>query len=225
MLFIIDFILIKLYSFYYTASYINYYIYFFMKKLLFSFLVLGITSVLAMGATTAYFSDTEISAGNTFTAGTLDLTVDGGEQVKSFTVTDMKPGDKFPRKTFKLKNTGTLAGVPTICLKNVQNIESTGTTEFENDGDPGELGDNIELIVDTNGHWLMTPGNKFNTFIDRCWTPSDSRDEEFGRSGSDVLDPGEEMLFGIRLDLPMTTGNDIQGDSLVFDLEFTLTQL
>ncbi|NMC09240.1 hypothetical protein GYA44_02860 [Candidatus Microgenomates bacterium] len=196
-----------------------------MKKLLISFLVLGLTSISAIGATTAYFSDTEISSANTFTAGTLDLQVDNQNSVvKSFTVEGMKPGDSYGRKYFRLKNTGTLPGVPKICLTNVQNIESTGITEYESDGVPGELGANMELIVDTNGYWLMTSGQKFNTFIDRCWTPSNPADAEFAASGSDVLDPNEEMIFGIALNLPTSTGNSIQGDSLLFDLEFTLTQ-
>ena len=189
-------------------------------------MVIGLTSVLAVGATTSYFSDTEISSGNTITAGTLDLTVDGvnGTFVKHFVVSNMKPGQTFGRNYFKLKNVGTLPGVPKICLKNLNNIESTGFTEFENDGDSGELGANIELIVDTNGSWLMTGGHKLNEFTGRCWTPSNPDDTEFAASGSDILSPNEEMIFGIRLDLPTTASNNIQGDSVSFDLEFTLDQ-
>lgn len=189
-------------------------------------MVIGLTSVLAVGATTSFFSDTEISSGNTITAGTLDLTVDEVNEpsVKHFVVSNMKPGQTFGRETFKLKNIGNLSGVPKICLKNLQNIESTGLTEFEKDGTPGELGANIELIVDTNGHELMTSGNKLNEFTDRCWTPSNPDDTEFAASGSDILSPNEEMTFGIRLDLPTTASNNIQGDSVSFDLEFTLDQ-
>ncbi len=188
-------------------------------------MVIGLTSVLAVGATTSYFSDTEISSGNTFAAGTLDLTVDGSSTiVKHFDISNMKPGQIFGRQTFILKNIGNLSGVPKICLTNLQNIESTGSTEFEKDGTPGELGANIELIVDTNGHWLMTAGQKLNTFNGRCWTPSNPQDGEFIASGSDVLSPNEEMTFGIRLDLPITATNDIQGDSVSFDLEFNLEQ-
>jgi predicted ribosomally synthesized peptide with SipW-like signal peptide len=72
-----------------------------MKKLLFSFIVLGITSILAIGATSAFFSDTEISAGNTFTTGTLDLGVANipgtnptGGTSATWTMSNMKPGDQ-----------------------------------------------------------------------------------------------------------------------------------
>ncbi len=48
-----------------------------MKKILFSLATIGVVSALTFGATTAFFSDTETSAGNTFTAGTIDISVDG----------------------------------------------------------------------------------------------------------------------------------------------------
>jgi len=67
-----------------------------MKKI--TFMVVGILLVigLAGAGTWAYFSDTESSTENTFTAGTLDFNIidpeAAGHQV--FTVTNMKPGDE-----------------------------------------------------------------------------------------------------------------------------------
>ncbi|HQI74694.1 MAG TPA: TasA family protein [Candidatus Pacearchaeota archaeon] len=46
------------------------------KKVIVSLAVIGIVAAVAIGATIAYFSDTETSANNIFTAGTIDLTVD-----------------------------------------------------------------------------------------------------------------------------------------------------
>lgn len=46
-----------------------------MKKLLKGALIIGATSIVAVGAALAYFSDTEVSTGNTFTAGKLDLKI------------------------------------------------------------------------------------------------------------------------------------------------------
>jgi len=198
-----------------------------LKRIILS--TLSIIAVVGMvsAATWARFIDTEASNNNTFATGTLDLTVDGknGAEVKSFNVVNLKPGDIYGRVYYRLKNVGSVAGKPKICLTNLVNTESSGTTEFENDGTPGELGDNLELIVDTNGHWLMTSGQKLDAFNGRCWTPDDPKDAEFAASNADVLDPGEEMIFGIRLDLPVNAGNEIQGDSVSFDLEFTLEQI
>lgn len=197
-----------------------------MKKILLSMLAIAAVSMATFQATKALFSDQETSVGNTFTAGTLDLTVDGNNdpEIKNFTLSDMKPGDRFGRKYFTLKNNGSIPGVPKVCLTNLENTESTGTSEYESDGEPGELGANTDLLVDAHGSWLMTSGNKLNTFSDRCWTPADPRDAEFAAQGKDILDPGETMNFGVRLDIPTSVGNSIQGDSVSFDLEFSLEQ-
>jgi len=48
-----------------------------MKKILLSFLTIGIVSASAFGATKAFFSDTEKSVGNIFTTGTIDISVAG----------------------------------------------------------------------------------------------------------------------------------------------------
>jgi len=46
------------------------------KKLIISLSIIGLVAVVAIGATIAYYNDTETSTGNIFTAGTLDLKVD-----------------------------------------------------------------------------------------------------------------------------------------------------
>jgi predicted ribosomally synthesized peptide with SipW-like signal peptide len=47
-----------------------------MKKLLFSLLAVGVTSALAIGATRAYFSDTQSVLGNSITTGVIKISVD-----------------------------------------------------------------------------------------------------------------------------------------------------
>lgn len=88
-----------------------------MKKILISLSIIAAAAAIAIGATTAFFSDTETSTGNTFTAGALDLKVDNhciyngetcptpenmltswepadlGAQHKFFYFGDVKPGD------------------------------------------------------------------------------------------------------------------------------------
>ncbi len=46
------------------------------KKILFSMLAIAISAAVVIGGTTAFFSDTETSTGNTFTAGAIDLKID-----------------------------------------------------------------------------------------------------------------------------------------------------
>ena len=46
-----------------------------MRKILYSLMIIGIASTLLGAGTLSYFSDTEISAGNTFQAGLIDLKI------------------------------------------------------------------------------------------------------------------------------------------------------
>jgi len=76
-----------------------------MKRILVSLSIIGVAAAVAVGATLAYFGDTETSTGNTITAGSLDLKIDfqcedgctfslrdlNGESF--FRDCDIKPGD------------------------------------------------------------------------------------------------------------------------------------
>ncbi len=46
-----------------------------MSKITLSLVMIAAVGAIVIGATGAYFSDTEVSSGNTFTAGTLDLNI------------------------------------------------------------------------------------------------------------------------------------------------------
>ena len=62
------------------------------KKIILSLSVIGVVAAIAIGGTVAYFSDTETSTGNTFTAGTIDISVnDENPWNESFAFADMKP--------------------------------------------------------------------------------------------------------------------------------------
>jgi predicted ribosomally synthesized peptide with SipW-like signal peptide len=111
-------------------------------------LVLGLIGAGAF----AYFSDTETSTGNTFTAGTLDLKV-GGENPNAspdFTIggaSGVKPGDSGTI-TYALKNEGTLDGY--LDLSGISFTDTEGTNPESETGDtanPGELSSNIYVTV------------------------------------------------------------------------------
>lgn len=80
-----------------------------MKKILISLSIIAAVAAIAIGATTAYFSDTEQSTGNTFTAGTIDIAVDNmnpWQRTEPFHLTDMKPS-QVDYTNFTVKNVGT----------------------------------------------------------------------------------------------------------------------
>ena len=117
-------------------------------------------AAVATGATLAQFADTETSTGNTFGAGTLDLTADGnnGTNTVKFTVANMKPGSQ-PKGTYTLRNIGTINGyldLESISVSNNENacIEpetEAGDSTCDNPGaSQGELQNvvNMRLVVD-----------------------------------------------------------------------------
>ena len=71
------------------------------KKILISLSVIGVVSTIAIGGTIAYFSDVETSAGNTLTAGTLDLKIRDQDEfyrdgvTATWMATDVKPGNEY----------------------------------------------------------------------------------------------------------------------------------
>src|SRR3990167_4747947 len=124
------------------------------SKILLSVASIAAAAALVIGATFAFFSDTETSTGNTFTAGTLDLKVDSechyfqngvdvtcgnGDQFgnwsesdlgvhKFFNFDDIKPGDW---------------GEDTISLHVIDN-DAWGRFIIDGISDEGQLGDNME---------------------------------------------------------------------------------
>src|SRR3989338_5999536 len=65
-----------------------------MKRLLLSLIVITAVSATALQVSSAFFSDTEESTDNTFTAGRLDLLVnDENDPETVVNINDLKPGD------------------------------------------------------------------------------------------------------------------------------------
>ena len=119
-----------------------------MKKVLsLSIAALIILATIAV-STWAYFADTETSNNNVFSAGTLDLKINGGNANVSTvgTLSNMKPGTSSSASFVTLSNAGSLTGDLSVSFNVVTDIESTGNTEFEKDSDH-----NVSGIVDTTG--------------------------------------------------------------------------
>jgi len=80
-----------------------------MNKIIKSLSVIAFVAAIALAGTQAYFSDTETSVGNTFTAGTIDIDIDGHNPFTGhYDIGDLKPGETG-YMNFKIKNVGTNA--------------------------------------------------------------------------------------------------------------------
>lgn len=119
-----------------------------MKKVLLSLFVITAVATLAVGSTRALFSDTEDVLGNTVSAGSLDLTVNGenGEITYTFNAENMAPGNSYNGGCVDLENIGTLDGLLTV---KVLNPVSNDNTEIEPELSSGDV---AATEVDTSGY-------------------------------------------------------------------------
>lgn len=119
-----------------------------MRKILTSVLVITLVAILGIGATIAIYSETETTEGNTFTAGILDLTVDGEDDPISFTFSadGMVPGQTYSGGCVDLANVGSIDGKLTVKVSNPVSNEN-GVIEPESSD-----GDSVSTEVDPTGY-------------------------------------------------------------------------
>ncbi|MCD6483058.1 MAG: hypothetical protein J7K83_02190 [Candidatus Aenigmarchaeota archaeon] len=192
-------------------------------------MTIGIVAAMLGAGTFAYFSDTETSNGNTFTATSLDLKIDDGDtNVVKFTVTDMRPG-KQPKATWKLTNVGALDGY--------LDLENIVVTSYENDlvdpeidagditgGDPGqgngELQDvvNLRLFIDYDHNgWISTGDNVFYDGLVKDLPTNFELDEP--------INAGADLYIVAIFDWWSTPDDNLaQTDGFDLDIEFELGQ-
>ena len=219
------------------------------RRILASLMIIGLVSVGLTGSTMAIFNDSETSIDNEFTAGELDLQIDwnesyNGEHIETqeltndpgaiFDLQDLKPGD-HGEATVSLH----LEDNPGWIWMNLNQTSNwdNACTEPEHKaegqcGSKGELGqhlmftvwaddgDNIlqedeKIIFEGTAHELSEESQISNGLL-LDGNPSTDEIEAF---------PGEQTRYlGIKWEVPIETGNEIQGDSKKFDIEFYTEQ-
>jgi len=99
-----------------------------MKKIIISLSIMAMVAGVVIGATSAYFSDTETSTGNTFTAGTIDIKVDDTNPwTGTYSIPDIKPGET-DYVNFGIENVGQN---PAEIYKSIYGmVGTTGDTSF-----------------------------------------------------------------------------------------------
>jgi len=203
-----------------------------MKKILgltvVALLVIGMVS----GGTWAYFSDTESSTDNSLTAGTLDLNIDGGNiAVTTFSETDVAPGDSGSGSS-TLANVGSMDGELDIAFSAITNTPGAGGGEYE--GGSGELGGVAEIAVyldiDQSGDW--SSGDIGLKSDNSTYTHPTALDyatiDSYGSANWDAVIAAMTASaaddFVVEWRVPTSADNSIQGDSVSFDVTFTLEQ-
>ena len=200
--------------------------------------ILGLTvaALLVIGmvgsGTWAYFSDVESSVDNSLTAGTLDLNIDGGNvAVTTFSEAAVGPGDSGSGSSI-LSNVGSYAGELDIAFSAITNTPGAGGREYE--GGSGELGGvatmAVYLDIDQSADWssgdigLKSDGTTYNhpTALDYATIDSYGSltfDAVIASMAASAADD-----FIVLWQVPTSADNTIQGDSVSFDVTFTLEQ-
>jgi spore coat-associated protein N len=222
-----------------------------MKKIILSMMTIGLVLAIIGGGTWAYFSDTETSTGNSFTAGTLNLIpvtsgtgptgkytiTTGGDGINGNVVfTRLAPGDSGSI-TWTLTNNGNLDGTLTIAstttfIENGSNEPETAVVG-NNNGSNGDLDEYMGVRVKRNAIYIL--GDAINYVpISGLAAVLNAESQLLVASGSltyvlewqiaiDVKGAGADGKFDTGDDVQVDD-NIIQSDSATVDINFALTQ-
>ena len=205
-----------------------------MRKILLSILVIGAMSALVAGGTISFFSDTEVSTGNTFTAGTIEIAID--DQLhwsETFVWDDIKPGREFEME-FEITNEGLN---PLKLWKIIKCVEydDNGIIEPEQewyDENPSESPKNdidsaivYEMYVDGQLAISKEAGITMSQIKDN-YMGLVKLDQPFEQGDGDgMLHPGESINVIQRYFMKEGTENWAQSDKMTFVMEIEARQV
>jgi len=217
-----------------------------MKKILMSVMVIGIATAFLGAGTFAYFTDTEISTGNTFTAGTIDIDIDGQNPwTGSFTFDDIKPC-RVEYITFTINNVG---NNPVNVFKHIKNVECTdGDTTYSDASSESEYtdcGGEFDVNGNPTGQGYVAKNNIHKWIIYDMSVKVYARtggllwwqviyDEDSDLTVKDItcfyvqlgmIPVGGYMVVTQSYHMKAETGNWAQGDTMTFDIEVYGEQL
>ncbi len=213
----------------YTHIPITIYLFEQMKKKKRSFFLSALIILLASGGliagTFAYFTARRTISQSRFAAGTLDLNVQSdGQTLQPFVIDNVgENANMSGSKVWQVKNIGTLPGQLMIQLQNVSNKEN-GCNDQEKAAEPncetdaeGDLGKAITLNVSLDGV------KKVSSTLDGDQSTKIGTD--WSALSPIVLQPGQEVTLSADWSaLEENYGNEVQSDSVSFDMDFRLIQ-
>lgn len=166
---------------------------------------IGVASVGAGAGTMALFSDSEQSTANQVTAGTLDLDIDGADTATTTVeATNIAPGYTGSDSS-TVANAGSIDGFLDVEVGSV-----SGTTEMKE-----QL--QIRVLLDDDGD-TTTTGDQ--SVVVNDYATSIAAD----RNTNHELMTGESSNLVVEWTLDGDADNDVQGDSVSFDITVKLDQ-
>ena len=188
------------------------------KKILFSAMTIALVGALIGGGIYAYFSDVETSTDNTFTAGTLDLTVD---TENPWTSTKITAGTLTA-------DINTLVDTQGSCTE-PECVDEGGT--YSGGSCTGNIAVNLstkmDIVVwvdDGAGGGTANNGVKDGTEEQLFSGTLAAADAAGPWSVTGGLGAGSTTYIGISYSIATTVTNEIQDDNSTFTIEFNLGQ-
>lgn len=191
-----------------------------------------IASMFAGAGSFAYFSDTEISTGNVFAAGTLDLKIRdwaNGEPwfdgvTKTWTLSNMKPGH-WVSGSVAFKNVGSIASNHLEIACDYAITDPEGPESDTQESTPADHLADYMIITEMTYYHNGVPINCLTSLTDNDADGIDLL--ELKQQGIDDLPPpdgaGDERI-DMTIKFSEGAGNDFQGDTFVLTMIFTLNQ-
>ena len=200
-------------------------------------LIIGIVGV----GTFAYFSDTATSTGNTWTAGTLVLSesTTGSAAKNSYVVTPgggingsvqfgltdpVKPGSSGTI-TWTLSNTGNVPGTLTLVSATTFNDAATNVPKAaalaalaisDPVGTPWDLSTKMMVWVTRDGTDILGTTT--------AYVPMSGLQAALNFEVTKTITIGTPMVYVLNWQVPISVGNEIQGDTANLNITFTLNQ-
>lgn len=145
---------------------------------------------------------------------TVNLNLDG-TGASSWNITNLAPGNEG-FKSVTVHNTGPEAGQVTIWLSNIINGEGENpASETGNITEPGELDKYLRLKLSAPGLESNFPMPAY--IKDFPQTEASDKHVRIARLGA-----GDSVDLTWKWDLPVETGNEVQGDTIKFDINYRI---
>ncbi|MBP9819247.1 SipW-dependent-type signal peptide-containing protein [Candidatus Woesebacteria bacterium] len=207
------------------------------KKILLTIVAIGgLVTIGGVAVTSALFTDTETSGTNTFTAGTLNMTVGGtdGSAFENFTLTNLgEDGQVTGGKTWTIVNNGSIPGELTLSMNDLVNDDNNcnepeAIVDNTCGAGEGELGANMtaSILLDTDTT-DGTPGVQVVSTDLATSNIGEYASQWVTNAGTVVIPPngGQVNVTMNWATDPAAYTNVIQSDSLAFGLQFDLVQV
>lgn len=204
-----------------------------MKRILGSLIIVALVIGITGLGFAAYFSDTETSSGNTFTAGTIDLTL-AESAGAPITLTNMKPGESASG-TITVNNAGSLPG----CLYATSwYVTADGAVNLVNKSDDA-VAKMLLITAFTADGTNMLPaipevdGNPGRSVYDMVNDPSGMPLPNYPASPGELgtwysydanMTVGVSHIYVLTVQFDPLAPNAYQGDGITWTLQFLLTQ-